>query len=143
VGGPSSDAKINIIDSGTEQLFYSIAEAREADMDRAVTAAKQAFDEGPWPRLTHAQRAEFLRAMAEGLRARAADIGQIWPRESGVLHRMAAGSAFGSANTFDYYAGLAETYPFEEQVTPSMGEFGLLVREPVGVVGAIIPGTLR
>ena len=42
--------------------------------------------------------------------------------------------------TFDYYAGLADTFPFEEQAQPTMGgKFGLLVREPVGVVGAIIP----
>ena len=44
------------------------------------------------------------------------------------------------AGGFDYYAGLADTFPFEEQAQPTMGgEFGLLVREPVGVVGAIIP----
>ena len=47
------------------------AEAQEADMARAVAAARQAFDEGPWPRLTHAERAEYLRAIAEGLRGRA------------------------------------------------------------------------
>ena len=40
---------------------------------------------------------------------------------------------------FDYYAGLADTFPFEEQAKPTAGEFGLLVREPVGTVGAIIP----
>src|SRR5262245_24297177 len=46
----------------------------------------------------------------------------------------------GAASVFDYYAGLADTFPFEERATPAMGgEFALLVREPVGVVGAIIP----
>ena len=46
----------------------------------------------------------------------------------------------GAAATFEYYAGLADTFPFEEQATPTAGgQFGLLVREPVGVVGAIIP----
>jgi aldehyde dehydrogenase (NAD+) len=66
---PSSDAMIDVIDSGTEQLFFSVAEARDADLARAVAGARQAFDEGPWPRLTRAERAEFLRAMAAGLRA--------------------------------------------------------------------------
>ena len=76
---PSSDAVIDVIDSTSEQLFFSVAEAKEPDMARAVTAARQAFDEGPWPRLTH-------------------------------------------------------------EAQPSMGgKFGLLVREPGGVVGAIIP----
>ncbi len=86
---PSSDAMIDVIDSGTEQLFFSVAEAREADMARAVAGARQAFDEGPWPRMTHAERAEFLRAMAAGLRERGDDVGQIWPRESGVLYKVA------------------------------------------------------
>ena len=52
---------------------------------------------------------------------------------------MAQYAATGAAGTFDYYADLADTYPFEEPATPMAGEFGLLVREPVGVVGAIIP----
>ena len=58
-------------------------------MARAVAAARQAFDEGPWPRMTHAERAEYLRALGAGLRERAEDLGQIWPRESGVLHAIA------------------------------------------------------
>lgn len=144
VGGewvkPSSDAMIDVIDSGTEQLFFSVAEAKEADMARAVTAARKAFDEGPWPRMTHAQRAEYLRAMAAHLKERGEDIGQIWPRESGVLYAIARNSAGGAARTFEYYAGLAETFPFEEPAQPTAGgQFGLIVREAVGVVGAIIP----
>ena len=60
--------------------------------------------------------------------------------ESGVVHSVAQYAGIGGAATFEYYAGLADTYPFEEQVMPSTGgDFGLLVREPVGVVGAIIP----
>jgi acyl-CoA reductase-like NAD-dependent aldehyde dehydrogenase len=54
---PSTDSMIDVIDSGTEVLFFRVAEAQADDMSRAVAAARQAFDEGPWPRLTHAQRA--------------------------------------------------------------------------------------
>ena len=70
---------------------------------------------------------------------RGEDLGQIWPRESGVLAAIARHSGAGSAQTFGYYAGLADTFPFEEPAKPSAGDFGLIVREPVGVVGAIIP----
>jgi aldehyde dehydrogenase (NAD+) len=137
---PSSDAQIDVIDSTTEQLFFSVAEAQEADMTRAVGAARQAFDDGPWPRLRHAQRAEYLRAIAAELEKRAEDVGQIWPRESGVLQFIATASVPGAAATFNYYAGLADSFPFEEEAQPTMGgQFGLLVREPVGVVGAIVP----
>ena len=90
--------------------------------------------------MTHAERAVFLAGIAAGLRERAEDIGQIWPRESGALHVIARYGAAGIAGVFDYYADLAETLPVRGAGTAvGMGEFGLLVREPVGVVGAIIP----
>jgi len=54
-------------------------------MDRAITAAKHAFDNGPWPRLTHAERATYLRALGEEVVKRSGDITQMWPRESGVI----------------------------------------------------------
>ncbi|MGD0883234.1 MAG: aldehyde dehydrogenase [Acidimicrobiales bacterium] len=136
---PSSDATIDVIDSGTEEHYFSVAEAREEDMDRAVSSARRAFDEGPWPRMSHAQRAEYLQALGAGLAARGEEIGQIWPRESGVLHRVASYAGAGAAHTFGFYAGLADTFDWEHEAAPSQPGFGLLVHEPVGVVGAIIP----
>ncbi len=136
---PSTTHTVDVTDSTNEEIFLSVAEAKEDDIDRAVGAARFAFDEGPWARMTHLERAGYLRSLADGLRKRAADFGQLWPRESGVLHSIAQYAAAGGAATFEYYAGLADTFPFEEPATPSMGDFGLLVREPVGVVGAIIP----
>ena len=136
---PASDATIDVIDSGTEEHFFSVAEAQESDMARAVAAARQAFDDGPWPRMKHTQRAEYLRNLGAGLEARTDDIGQIWPRESGVLHRVAHAAASAAAGTFDFYADLADTFEWERFAQPSRPGFGLLVREPVGVVGAIIP----
>ena len=136
---PSSDAKINVIDSDTEQLYFTVPEAQAADISRAVEAARDAFDNGPWPWLTHAQRGQHLRAIGAELKRRSEDIGQIWPRESGVLHAIARGGGRGAEATFNAFAALAETFPFEEPAKPTAGQFGLIVREPVGVVGAIIP----
>ena len=136
---PSSEETIRVVDSSTEDFFLSVAEAQAADISRAVAAAREAFDDGPWPRLSHAERAVYLRAIAAGLRERGADVARVWPRESGVLYTTAQHGAAGAAHTFDYYASLADTFPFEEQATPTEPGFGLLVREPVGVVGAIIP----
>jgi aldehyde dehydrogenase (NAD+) len=137
---PSSDATIDVIDSATEELFFRVAEAQAADVDRAAAAARQAFDEGPWPTLSHAERAGYLRAIAEGVRAREADAAQIWPRETGILHSAAQARLVGIAASYENYAALADTFPFEERATPTAGgAFGLLVREPVGVVAAIIP----
>jgi aldehyde dehydrogenase (NAD+) len=137
---PSSNAMIDVIDSASEELYFSISEARAADMDRAVAAARAAFDEGPWPRMSHQERAGYLRAFANELRARVDVLADLWPRESGVLARVAGPASTGAAYAIDYYAGLADTFAFEEPADPSSGGgYGLLVREPVGVVGAIIP----
>ena len=136
---PSSDATIDVIEPATEEVYYRIAEAREADISRAVDAARKAFDEGPWPALTHAERAEYLTAIAANLRPRVPDAAQIWPRESGVLHKVAQAGMDAIPGVYDFYAGLAGTYAWEEPADPTGGGFGLIVREPVGVVGAIIP----
>ena len=52
---PSSADVITVIDSATEQPYFSVPEAQEADMARAVDAAREAFDHGPWPRMSHAR----------------------------------------------------------------------------------------
>ena len=136
---PSSDARFDVIDSRTEEPFLRVAEAQAADMDRAVAAARAAFDDGPWPRLSHAERADVLRAMAAGIRARTDDFTQSLPRESGMVVAFARAMADMEAPAWDQYASFAETFPFEEPATATLGGFGLLVREPVGVVGAIVP----
>src|SRR5580700_10267739 len=137
---PSSESTIVVTDSATEERFFSVPEAQAADIDRAVGSARRAFDTGPWPRMSHAERAEYLRAIAAALRKRGDEVGDIWPRESGVLHGIAKHAAGGAAARFEYYASLADAFPFEEEARPTNGgAFGLLVREPVGVVGAIIP----
>jgi acyl-CoA reductase-like NAD-dependent aldehyde dehydrogenase len=137
---PSSDTTIDVIDSGTEEVYYSVAEAAADDVSRAVAAARRAFDEGPWSRLSHAERAGYLRALGAGLLEHNEQLGQLWPRESGALFRVAQHAGRIGSGNLEQYAALADTFPFEEECPPTGGgEFGLLVREPVGVVGAIIP----
>ena len=87
---PSSKRTIDVIDSTTEELYFSVPEALEPDMDRAIAAAREAFDHGPWRKLPHAERATYMKALAAELRKRADDIAQIWPRESGVIHQPGA-----------------------------------------------------
>jgi aldehyde dehydrogenase (NAD+) len=136
---PSTSAARSVVDPTTEQPFLAIAEADVTDVGRAVTAARAAFDEGPWPRLTHAERADYLRALAAGIRARGADIGQLSPRQSGILYSLAMQAADRTGRNLESYAALADTYEFEQRATPRRGgTFAVLVREPVGVVAGIV-----
>jgi aldehyde dehydrogenase (NAD+) len=136
---PSTLASIDVIDPTTEQVLFRVAEARENDIDRAVAAARQAFDHGPWPRMRHAERAEVLRRMAAGLDERGEEIASIWTGQMGVLHSLATLSIPRFGGLFRYYADLADEFRFEEPHVASGGELAILVREPVGVVGAIVP----
>ena len=137
---PSSDGMIEVVSPMTEEVVFKVAEAREADMDRAVAAAREAFDKGPWPRMSHAERAAIMRRFGEGLAARSVELGHAWTNQMGVLYAIAQNTAFGAKGTFDRYAAMAETFPFEETHTPSFGGGrALLVREPVGVAVGIVP----
>jgi len=137
---PSSDRMIDVIAPATEQLYARVADASVQDINRAVTAARVAFDRGPWPRMSHRERAAHMVRLAEELEKRAPSIAEIWPNEMGILHKVASTYAPGAGGFYRMYAAMAETFPFEEEhVTHSGAKHGLLVREPVGVVGAIIP----
>jgi acyl-CoA reductase-like NAD-dependent aldehyde dehydrogenase len=136
---PSEPKGMSVFNSGTEELYAEVAEAQALDVDRAVVAARRAFDEGPWPRMSHAERAGYLKAIANELSSRVDDLAQIWTIESGVTHNIAKAASSSLSHIFNYYAGLAETFPFVKEHRPTAGGVGLLVREPVGVVAAIIP----
>lgn len=136
---PSSNAKINVISPSTEDLYVQVAEAQSEDVERAVAAARHAFDYGPWPRMSHAERAVYLREIGKQVAARAGDLAGIWTSEMGIVRGLSDVMVPAIAGVYDYYASLADTFPFEERRTPQSGGVGLLVREPVGVVGAIIP----
>lgn len=136
---PSSKSVFNVTKASTGEHLFGIPEAQAEDISAAVGAARTAFDDGPWPLMTHAERAGYMRALAVELRNRSEELGKIWSDEMGVIGGFAKGIGPMAAGVYDYYAGLAETFPFVERHVPSAGNVGLLVREPVGVVGAIIP----
>src|SRR6202162_408013 len=136
---PSSDAAFEVIVPATEEPYGLFALAQAADVERAVAAARKAFDEGPWPAMSHAERAAYLRAAGKRLNDRADDIARVLPNEMGILHSDASLFARAMGSVFEYYAGLADTFAFEEPHHPAAGgAIGLLVREPVGVVAAIV-----
>jgi aldehyde dehydrogenase (NAD+) len=137
---PSSDAQIAVVNPATEETFIKVAEAQAADVDRAVSAARAAFDRGPWPRMSHKERAEYLREIAKRLTVHTDRLADLWAREVGIVRGLAGAFLAGAPSAFESYASLADRFPFKERRTPQMGgNVGYLVREPVGVVAAIVP----
>lgn len=136
---PSSAGTIDVIDSGTEEVFVTVAEAQSADIEHAVAAAREAFDRGPWPRLSPAERGAYLARIAGLWETRKEALADTWSAESGVLRTFSNHAAGTVAGVFRFYAGLGESFAWTEKHTTSMGQPALLVREPVGVVAAIIP----
>ena len=136
---PAAPGVIELVSPATEQVFAKVAEAREADMDAAVAAARKAFDDGPWPRLSHAERADYLRKMAAALEPRIPELASAWTEQIGGLAVMGPMMHVGGVMQYSFYADLAASYPFEVRQPATIGGTAVIVREPVGVVAAIAP----
>ena len=136
---PASRSTLDVTDATTEEVFYRVAETTPHDMDAAIAAARHAFDHTSWPFLEPRERAEYLRKIAAGLRARSEEAATFWTRQTGPTYRMAVGSISRVPNLFEYYADLADSYPWVTLDTPEFAAFGAVVNEPIGVVGAIVP----
>ncbi|MET7319611.1 aldehyde dehydrogenase [Streptomyces sp. NPDC005549] len=136
----STNTKISVVDSVTEQEFLSVAAAGGADVERAVVAAREAFDNGPWPRMSLEERTKVFGALAEQLDARAEQHARAWTLEAGALYSFTSARSLRAGSDYLAYADVAADFPFEERhASKSGGEIALLLREPVGVVAAIVP----
>lgn len=134
-----SGRMIEQVNPNTEEVFAAVAEADEADMDAAVTAARTAFDHGPWPRMAPADRVAVMRRMSAILHARVDEVARAWTLQMGGLASFAGMMQAGSNMTFDNIITMAEGFAFVEQ-RPTVGAaVGLVAYEPVGVVAAIAP----
>lgn len=136
---PAEGATRPLISPGTGSHFLDVAMAGETDVDRAVEAARAAFDTGPWPRMTPQERVPYLRRLEEEIAARADALGGLQAAEMGALYQMASGLAPVFASTFGFYAAMADAFSFVEPHQPAIGGSGYLVHEPVGVCAAIVP----
>jgi acyl-CoA reductase-like NAD-dependent aldehyde dehydrogenase len=122
----------------TGEALAEVALAGEEDVNRAVAAARQAFDEGPWPRMSAARRGRALLKVSQLLRERRDTLAELETRNSGKALADARDEVEGAANTFEYYAG-APTKLFGETIPVLGGGLDFMLREPVGVAALIIP----
>jgi aldehyde dehydrogenase (NAD+) len=143
VGGgwvePTSGDILSVISPVTEDVVMTFAEAKQGDVDRAVAAARDAFDNGPWPRMSASERAEKLREVAAVLTARHAELAEAWTTQVGAPISFTNYASGQAAGLFEYYAGVIEDYPIVDERRRDQGGLVRVVKEPVGVVAAITP----
>ena len=130
---PSSRESIDVHNAGTGEVMGKVPAGTEKDIEAAVAAARAAFE--GWSATPAAKRAEYLQKISDGLKARAAELGSTIAQEVGMPIKLAGRIQAGlPIANFANYAKIVSGFEFEQKAGNS-----LVVREPVGVVGAITP----
>jgi betaine-aldehyde dehydrogenase len=130
---PSAKETIDVHNAGTGEVMGKVPAGTEKDIEAAVAAARAAFE--GWSATPPAKRAEYLQKISDGLKARAAELGSTIAQEVGMPIKLAGRIQAGlPIANFGNYAKILGEFSFEERKGNS-----LVVREPVGVVGAITP----
>ncbi len=118
--------------------LVEVAQAGSADLDAAATAARQAFDKGPWPHLNPFERGRTLQKIADLILADAARIAEIETRNSGKTIANSFNEVEAAAKVFAYYAGAMDKF-FGDTIPLGGALLDFTLREPVGVVAQITP----
>lgn len=127
--------RLSPVDGKTVAVFER---GDETDVARAVQVARTAFDHGEWPRWAGKQRAEVLRRTANVLRARREELAHLESQQSGMLIDLAHTTIDWCIELYDFYAGLARQLS-GRYYHHAPDRMGLVVPEPLGVVGLISP----
>src|SRR5271155_3861825 len=137
VGG-SSHETFPVYDPSTEEVIARVASANAADTDKAVKAARAAFDSGPWPQTSAQDRGRILFKLADKIRQNASALAEIEARNCGKPIVEAEFDIADVATCFEYYGGLANKVVGYVNPVPD-NALSFTLREPVGVAGQIIP----
>jgi betaine-aldehyde dehydrogenase len=127
-----------VIDPATTEVIAKAPDASVADVDRAVAAARAAFDEGPWKDTTAQDRGRVLFKLAQIVRDRADELAEIETRNSGKPIVESEFDIADVATCFEYYGGLATKIQGDVLPVPD-NAMSLALREPIGVAGQIVP----
>lgn len=139
---PARGGVFETIDPSNESVIAKVAAATAEDIDLAVKAARKAFDEGPWPKMTGAERAAVLRRIADGIRERLDDLARLEVRDNGKPLPEAIWDIEDTAGCFDFYADLADDLDNNRETPVQLSDdrFSSVARkEPIGVAAGIIP----
>ena len=126
-------------DPYTSAEWAAIPSGGIEDVDRAVAAARRAFDEGPWPRMAGAERAKIMRRLATLLEERGRELATLEVFDNGKLLREQSAQLAGLPGWYDYYAGFADKISGDVLTTSKTNFLAYQLLEPVGVVAAVTP----
>lgn len=140
---PADRRWIDVEDPSYGAVFARIPDSGAADVDRAVHSARVAFAEGPWPRMSAEERAQYLRAVADRLESRMAELAGVLAQDSGTAGKLCGGlQVYGPVMNLRRFAdmsGLLDAPTVHEQSGPAGDGQWRITREPVGVVGGYVP----
>ncbi len=124
----------------TGEVLAKVAEGESEDINRAVVAARKAFESGPWPKMTPSQRGRLLWKLADLIEKNAEELAQLETLDNGKpIKYSRAGDVPMTADHFRYFAGWATKLEGDTIPVSIPNMFTYTLREPVGVVGQIIP----
>ncbi|WP_331445899.1 aldehyde dehydrogenase [Streptomyces xanthochromogenes] len=143
IGGELTDPLgtdvIEVISPHTEQVIGRVPHASRADVDRAVAAARRAFDTGPWARATPEERIEVVSRIKDAILVRHEEIARSISSQNGSPYSWSVlAQALGAMMVWDSAITVARQFPYEERRSGALGPL-LVRREPVGVVAAVVP----
>lgn len=132
---PAGPSRFDVVSPVTEEVIGSTPEGTAADIDRAVAAAREAFDRGPWPRMTIGERQAVLARIGDYYDARTTETGHLQTTEMGAPVMLST-TVLSSTVHWHYYSEMDFA---DEEVREGMQGPVIVRREPVGVVAAIVP----
>ncbi|QLL05979.1 aldehyde dehydrogenase [Mycobacterium vicinigordonae] len=143
VGGqwrdPATSQRLTVISPHTEEPIAEVPAADQRDLDAAVAAARRAFDHGPWPRLSPAERMRKVSDLADQYGRHIDEMADLITAQMGSPRSFSRlGQAAGAASMIHLTLAAAREFPWSERRQGVLGE-AHLNRAPVGVVGAIVP----
>ena len=137
---PSSGGdRIEIVSPWTERVIASVPDASVADVDRAVAAARRAFDSGPWPATGLAERIALVERLRDLIASRADEFAELITEQMGSpIAQSTSIQVPNPLGILDGYLDVARTYPFRE-LRRSRNGHALVLRKPIGVVAGVVP----
>ena len=137
---PEGKGVIEVVSPHSEEVIGTVPDASTADIDKAIAAARNAFDNGPWPKMSPEERGEGIKRLSAALSSRAQDIADLISAQNGSPKSWSImGQVFSATMVLDTYANLASGFNWEEERTGALGSPVRVRRAPVGVAAGIIP----